>query len=875
MSAERLPVRLFNGLHGVLDALGRKPRGFRESRELFHEQAAKVVGVDDFGDPAYRAALDVLCEAYDREARLTPFGRMMVVAQFGTLLRNRLVTEKALRIDPRIEATPIRRPVFVLGLPRTGTTALHHLLGQDPNTQVLEYWIAASPGPRPPRAEWERDPRFKQSTRELATTYWLDPSLKAIHLMTADGPEECRHLLSQTFTDDTFDCNATLPSYTKWYASCDMRPTYRQHKRVLQLIGSTSPEKRWVLKYPVHMRNLRTVLETYPDACFVQCHRDPSEVLPSLCSLITGWRAIYEGDVDRAAIARSQTELWAAGMEHGLEVRREQVAQHSSERFFDLDFREVLSDPVAAVKRIYHHFDLPLTDEAERRFTTWRAANPRGKHGEHHYTIEEFGMTASAVRDRFAEYLEHFGMQPGTGASTGTGAIFSEGKTWGLSPSSRPRTRTRRETALLAKATELLPAAVRGVTQRLEDQLVAASGSGSRIRDVSGNAYIDYLLGSGALFLGHAHPGVVAAANESVAKGAGYLIVNENALALAEEIVRVVPCAEKVAFHSSGSEAVACALRLARATTGREKILKFEGGFHGMSDYALQSNQWLPELVELPAARAVSAGIPRAVSDQVLVAPFNDLKATLEIFDRYKSEIAAIVIEPLERTWPPAPGFLEGLRAATRAAGVLLVFDEIVTGFRLALGGAQERYGVTPDLCAIGKSISSGFPFAAVAGRGDIMSRLDPRRRADGDYVAYTGTYSGNAVSTAAALAALRELSKPGVYARLDVVGTRLRSGLEASLARAGLPAQVVGEPSAFEVWFCKTPVTDFRSSLSDDRAMHARFAELLFERGIMKAHEKFFVSIVHTDDDVAATLAAFESASEALALEFAVAGRR
>ena len=411
MSSERLPVRLFNGLHGVLGALGKQPRGFRESRERFHDQARKAVGFDDFGDPAYLGALDVLAEAYDREAHLTPFGRMMVVAQFGTLLRNRLTTEKALRADPRIEASAISRPVFVLGLPRTGTTALHHLLGQDPNTQVLEYWLAASPGPRPPRDTWERDPRFKLSVRELATTYWLDPSLKAIHLMTADGPEECRHLLSQGFTDDTFDCNATIPSYTAWYESCDMRPSYRQHKRVLQLIGSTSPEKRWVLKYPVHMRNLRTVLETYPDACFVQCHRDPSEVLASLCSLIAGWRAIYEGEVDRAALARSQMELWAAGMDHGLEVRREQPA----ERFFDLDFREVLSDPVAAVRRIYSHFDLPLSGEAERRFNAWRDANPRGKHGEHHYDLADFGITAAAIRDRFAAYLEHFGM-----ASTGT-----------------------------------------------------------------------------------------------------------------------------------------------------------------------------------------------------------------------------------------------------------------------------------------------------------------------------------------------------------------------------------------------------------------------------------------------------------------------
>jgi len=402
--AERLPVRIYNLTQGVLHKLAGGPGGFVDAIEALHARASKVVGFDDFGDSAYRVGLDVLADAYDREARLTPFGRMLVHGQIETVLKNRLSVEKAIRERPEIASIPIRRPIFVLGLPRTGTTALHHLLGQDPSTQVLEYWIAASPGPRPPRDSWEKDPRFRQAERELKMTYWLDPSLKAIHLMTADGPEECRHLLSQTFTDDTFDCNATIPSYTRWYSSCDMRPTYRQHRRILQLIGSNTPERRWVLKYPVHMRNLRTVLEIYPDACFVQCHRDPSKVLPSLCSLVAGWRAIYEGSVDRSEIARSQTELWASGLEHGMDVRRET----DPSRFFDLHFREVLADPVEAVRRIYAHFDVPLSDEAERRFRAWKQANPRGKHGEHRYAAEDFGTTEEAINDRFAAYISHF-----------------------------------------------------------------------------------------------------------------------------------------------------------------------------------------------------------------------------------------------------------------------------------------------------------------------------------------------------------------------------------------------------------------------------------------------------------------------------------
>jgi hypothetical protein len=226
--------------------------------------------------------------------------------------------------------------------------------------------------------------------------------------MTADGPEECRHLLAQTFTDDTFDCNATIPTYSKFYATCDMRPTYAQHKRLLQLIGSPTPEKRWVLKYPVHMRNLKTVLETYPDACFVHCHRDPAKVLPSLCSLVAGWRAISEGEVDRAGLARWQCEVWAAGMDHCIDVRHE---LDDGARFFDLAFRETVTDAVGVVKRIYERFGLVLTDEAERHLRAYRQENPRGKHGEHRYTLEEFGLTRNGIYDRYARYLEHFGVE--------------------------------------------------------------------------------------------------------------------------------------------------------------------------------------------------------------------------------------------------------------------------------------------------------------------------------------------------------------------------------------------------------------------------------------------------------------------------------
>jgi hypothetical protein len=403
----RLPLRIYNGAHRLLSALGRKPPRFADLEQKLHDDARKTVGFDNFGDMSYREPLGVLLEAYDREAKLTPFGRMLVEQQLGGLLQNRLEAERAWRRDPTILGIDIARPIFILGLPRTGTTALHHLLGQDPGIQTLEYWLAAAPQPRPPREEWEQHPNFKRAARDLKMTYWLDPSLKAIHWMTPDGPEECRHLLSQTFTDDTFDCNATIPSYSAWYAACDMRPTYAQHRRLLQLIGSPTPDRRWVLKYPVHMRNLGAVLDTYPDACFIYCHRDPAKVLPSLCSLVAGWRAISEGEVDRAALARWQMEVWAAGMEHAIEVRR----SLDPGRFFDLSHAEVVSDAVGAVKRIYAHFGVPLSEEAERRLRAHREHNPPGKHGEHRYTLEEFGLTTTMIHDRYAAYLERFNVE--------------------------------------------------------------------------------------------------------------------------------------------------------------------------------------------------------------------------------------------------------------------------------------------------------------------------------------------------------------------------------------------------------------------------------------------------------------------------------
>jgi glutamate-1-semialdehyde 2,1-aminomutase len=431
---------------------------------------------------------------------------------------------------------------------------------------------------------------------------------------------------------------------------------------------------------------------------------------------------------------------------------------------------------------------------------------------------------------------------------------------------SRPvrRPRTDHEAQLLALTERLLPTGVRNPSASPAYAMVIEEARGSRIVDCSGNEYIDYLLGSGPMFLGHAHPAVVAAVRHQLERGSSYLMINEPAIRLAEAIVELVPCAEAVSFHCSGSEAVFFALRLARAHRRREKILKFEGAFHGMSDVALMSNQWTQAPAEYPSAVPNSAGIPAATVDQVLIAPFNDIDTTSAIIEKHHDELAGVIIEPLQRTIAPRPGFLAALRAVTRRYEIPLIFDEVVTGFRLALGGAQEYYGVTPDLCALGKSISAGHPIGVVCGRRDLLALASPDRHG-GDAVKLTGTFSANPVSAVAALACIEELRIPGCYDRLAVTGRRLMQGLRREFDAAGIPAQVTGEPSVFQPWFCDTEIIDHRSTLTADWQLGVRFVDRLLDAGVVKAHEKFFVSMAHTDEDIDLTLEAVASAVEQL----------
>jgi glutamate-1-semialdehyde 2,1-aminomutase len=419
---------------------------------------------------------------------------------------------------------------------------------------------------------------------------------------------------------------------------------------------------------------------------------------------------------------------------------------------------------------------------------------------------------------------------------------------------------------LIDRAARVLPGGVLGSHRSGPGlEFVVREARGPYLWDADGKRYIDYLLGSGPMLLGHAHPAVVDAVQKQAARGTTFMLLNEPIIELAEEVVRAVPAAEQVRFMSSGSEATFFALRVARAFRRRDKIMKFEGGFHGTHDYALMSTS--PRSPKaFPAAMADSAGIPHAIAEEVLVAPYNDLATTEALLAAHHTELAAVIVEPYQRVIVPQPGFLQGLRTVTQRYGVPLVFDEIVTGFRLAYGGAQEYYGVVPDVAAFGKVLAGGFPLAAVAGRADIMHHFDAALEGSLDYVWQAGTLNGNPVAAVAGLATLGELRKAGAYQKLFATGARLRDGLAALARQHGMPAQVSGEPPVFDIIFTDSPIVDYRATLTADRRRIALFNEECLKRGVVKAVNKIYVSLAHSDADVDATLAVFDEALAAVA---------
>ncbi len=409
------------------------------------------------------------------------------------------------------------------------------------------------------------------------------------------------------------------------------------------------------------------------------------------------------------------------------------------------------------------------------------------------------------------------------------------------------------EQELVDVARRVLPG---GGFGNVSHEIVIAEGRAGRVWDVAGREYVDYLMGSGPMILGHGHPEVLDVVGETVAKGTTFFANNADGIRLAADIVDAVACAEQVRFVSTGSEADLYAMRLARAHTGRDKILKFEGGYHGMSDYGLMSLS-PGRAGNFPRPVPDSAGIPACVQELMLVAPFNDLETAASLVREYKDDVAAIILEPFQRLVPPVPGFLEGLRTLASENGVLLIFDEVVTGFRFAYGGAQAYYGVTPDICTLGKAIGGGFPLAAIAGPTAIMAHFDKSAAAEDGFMMQVGTLSGNPVAAAAGRKTLEILRRPGTYERIFATGRALMDGFADILAAERVDARVVGAEPMFDIVFTDRPVRDYRTARSDPLTLR-RYNALMRERGILKGENKFYISAAHTDEDVRLTLEAF-----------------
>ena len=423
-----------------------------------------------------------------------------------------------------------------------------------------------------------------------------------------------------------------------------------------------------------------------------------------------------------------------------------------------------------------------------------------------------------------------------------------------------------RSAALEARAAAVIPGGVNSPVRAFRavggGPIYMRRGSGAIVEDVDGRRYIDYLASWGPLILGHAYPAVVEAVTAAAADGTSFGMPTEREVLLAEKISAALPSIEQVRLVSSGTEACMSAVRVARAFTGRSKILKFDGCYHGHADGMLVK----AGSGALTFGTPDSAGVPAGIAAETLSAPYNDLASVSAAFERHGSDIAAVIVEPIAANMgviPPAPGFLAGLREVTRQHGALLIFDEVVSGFRVGYGGAQGAFGITPDLTCLGKIVGGGLPLAAYGGRRDAMALLAPEGPA---YQA--GTLSGNPLATAAGLAMLDTLERLQPYAELDRLAAKLGEGLTDAAERAGVPVQVSRVGSMMTPFFIDAMPTDYDSARRADAARYAAFFRGMLAGGVYLAPSQFeagFVSTAHDDQLIEQTVAVARDALAAI----------
>jgi glutamate-1-semialdehyde 2,1-aminomutase len=431
-------------------------------------------------------------------------------------------------------------------------------------------------------------------------------------------------------------------------------------------------------------------------------------------------------------------------------------------------------------------------------------------------------------------------------------------------PPGRPVAATGRQALLRQDAEGLFPGGVNSPVRAFlsvgRPPLILVGGSGSRVRDADGNVYLDYIGSWGPALLGHAHPQVVEAVRSAALDGFALGATSPREIELGQRIRAAMPSMERLRFVSSGTEAVMSAIRLARGATGRDLVIKFAGGYHGHGDTLLVDAGSGLATLALPG----SAGVTRGAAKDTIVVPFNDPKAISTAFEAFHDQIACVIVEPVGANVgviPPDPGFLEFLRGLTRSNGALLLFDEVITGFRLARGGAQERFGITPDLTTLGKIIGGGMPVGAYGGRADLMALIAPEGP-----VYQAGTLSGHPLAMAAGVATL-DLLTPHVYEALERSGARLEAGLRAAAAESGRVVAISRVGSLLTVFFRPTAPRNGGEALASDREAYARFFGAMLDEGVLlppSQFEAWFLGAEHTDADIDATIDAARRAFRA-----------
>jgi glutamate-1-semialdehyde 2,1-aminomutase len=423
-----------------------------------------------------------------------------------------------------------------------------------------------------------------------------------------------------------------------------------------------------------------------------------------------------------------------------------------------------------------------------------------------------------------------------------------------------------RSSELFARAQKILVGGVDSPVRAFRavggSPLIIDRASGSHLIDANGREYLDYVCSWGALILGHAHPEIVAAIADQAARGTSYGMTSPLEIELGERIAAALPSIERIRLVSSGTEAAMSAVRLARGATGRDLILKFEGGYHGHAD------SFLAEAGSGLATFGISssAGVPDSFAALTLNAPYNDAAAVESLFARHAGKIAAVIVEPVAANMgvvPSAPGFLESLRAITQRDGALLIFDEVITGFRMAYGGAQTAFHIQPDLSILGKIIGGGLPVAAYGGRRELMEKISPLGP-----VYQAGTLSGNPLAMRAGLATLAKLDVPGFYAALDGKAARLASGLRAALDESGVPGEINASGSLLTMFFVAGKVKNYADAKRSDTQRFAAFFNEMLAHGILLPPSQFealFVSAAHSQDDIDRTITSARESLRAL----------